>query len=66
MTQPDAFYQLQIMHINEFAAHRETIGGELCWIFGRPYLSNGPAIVMVVVRPSVCLSVRNGCTLGNG
>jgi len=26
--------------------------------FSRPYLSNGQAIGMVVVRPSVCLSVR--------
>ena len=28
-------------------------------IFSRPYLSNGRVVVMVVVRPSVCLSVTD-------
>ena len=31
-------------------------------IFSRPYLSNGRAIGMVVVRLSIC----NECTLANG
>jgi len=38
-----------------------------CRVFCRPYFSNGRAVVMVVVRPSVrpsvCLSLRQGCTV---
>jgi len=35
-------------------------------VFSRPYFSNGRAVAMVVVRPSVCPSVdRHGCTVAN-
>jgi len=35
-------------------------------IFSRPYLSNGRAIGMVVIRPFFRLSVCNRYTLANG
>jgi len=37
--------------------HRDQLNAEF-YIFSRPYLSNGRAISIVVVRPSLALSVR--------